>query len=645
MPRYSFGSKDKKMPKSPGKSKGMPTPPSSTKKNKNKSKKSKTPSHDKSSPRPHIPSSANRKMSASADAKSSARKTGKKSGNDKDAIPSTILKSKRYGIEVPRTARGEDGFADDSPYWKAAREALTQERGSEQSVGGGGSSSEEDEARKQQQKDQKAAAKAKQKERRRKKLMESEAVYANFQKDQAALKPNFKVGMQGSDDNDGDKARSMNNGDGDSSPEWLKETFRELKSQRKRRGESASNRSGVFSPSELSRASTIPPTPKPASSPESDTKQSPAVDNLVDDHDGENFEMGNDDYDDGLSPIREEVVVKEATKKSDKLIPQEINEPEDSSGEPEELEENIEEVADKLSIDMGIYNNNADGDATKSVVSKNASNEHDIDEQPSFNQQDDYSDGGDDEHGGFELNNDPVSSPSPPTRRSLPTRLSRSQDRIETPLLNNADDHSSNSSQSDSSQDTDKRRKKRKQEKKTLIQKETSQQNKPKKKRGRPRKVTINTAFNTGYPAGNREYTTIPATQYEIDQNEDGNVRRSRRRKFPPLAYWKNEKIVYEANREEGPMAEVFGDMPMVSGIQQAQPTPYKKREPKRRTYASDEDENNDGKQRPYNMKKAEEIKPFDSKKLRKVRIFFFAIDCTSLKHLILTHFILLIEI
>ena len=53
-------------------------------------------------------------------------------------------------------------------------------------------------------------------------------------------------------------------------------------------------------------------------------------------------------------------------------------------------------------------------------------------------------------------------------------------------------------------------------------------------------------------------------------------MRRSRRARFAPLAFWKNEKLVYEAQQEEGILGEAMGDMPVVVAVLKAQPRPYK---------------------------------------------------------------------
>ena len=85
------------------------------------------------------------------------------------------------------------------------------------------------------------------------------------------------------------------------------------------------------------------------------------------------------------------------------------------------------------------------------------------------------------------------------------------------------------------------------------------------------------TGISRGIPAGNRDYEAVPVSVYREDRDEDGaSLRRSHRARFAPLAFWKNEKLIYEAQHEEGILGEAMGDMPVVVAVQKAQPTPYK---------------------------------------------------------------------
>jgi hypothetical protein len=153
----------------------------------------------------------------------------------------------------------------------------------------------------------------------------------------------------------------------------------------------------------------------------------------------------------------------------------------------------------------------------------------------------------------------------------------------------------------------------------------------PDKKKKRQKKVRIVTNSDAmGYPAGNRNYKTVPLSEFENDEEDNNGRRRSKRRKIPPLAFWKNERLIYEANNATGVLAEVYGAMPLVSGVLTAEPTPYKKRKATVRTKQDSEDEDSEddskikGKTSEQKRKKKvaeteRTLKPFDSSKLRKV--------------------------
>jgi len=121
-----------------------------------------------------------------------------------------------------------------------------------------------------------------------------------------------------------------------------------------------------------------------------------------------------------------------------------------------------------------------------------------------------------------------------------------------------------------------------------------------------------------GYPAGNREYEIVPVTDFK-DSPEDDGLRRSRRAKVKPLAFWKNERPLYEAHHEDGELGEAMGLMPVVAGYISAQPTPYKKRKV---PAAATKDNGKQKKAKKGSAAVAAEVEdtPFDSRKLRKVQ-------------------------
>lgn len=146
------------------------------------------------------------------------------------------------------------------------------------------------------------------------------------------------------------------------------------------------------------------------------------------------------------------------------------------------------------------------------------------------------------------------------------------------------------------------------------------------KKRGRPKKVTISSnAFNVGHQVGNRDYIQVPVDELDGNSSDDEEgTRRSKRKRIAPLAFWKNERPLYTANNATGKLAEVFGDMPFVSGVQKALPTPYKKRTVtvKKKTDDSDSDGDSEPKDKKrYKSKNNEisaEVEEFDASEIKK---------------------------
>lgn len=170
----------------------------------------------------------------------------------------------------------------------------------------------------------------------------------------------------------------------------------------------------------------------------------------------------------------------------------------------------------------------------------------------------------------------------------------------------------------------------------------TSKSKKNKKKQTTNR-VNWSTPNGTakGIPAGPREYEAIPVTDYksnyppgEEPQTPGGSaLRRSRRARFKPLQFWKNEKLIYEAQNEEGWLGEAMGDMPVVAGVMHALPTPYKevkrrerettkpdkkskKKKDKRKRGEEDSGEDDDDNEDASSSSAA--LEPFDDKALRK---------------------------
>jgi hypothetical protein len=80
-----------------------------------------------------------------------------------------------------------------------------------------------------------------------------------------------------------------------------------------------------------------------------------------------------------------------------------------------------------------------------------------------------------------------------------------------------------------------------------------------------------------GYQTGPREFKPVPISDYK-DSPDAGGPRRSRRAKIPPLQFWKNERVEFGAHDEDGDLGNAMGCMPAATAVLQALPTPYKKR-------------------------------------------------------------------
>ena len=127
--------------------------------------------------------------------------------------------------------------------------------------------------------------------------------------------------------------------------------------------------------------------------------------------------------------------------------------------------------------------------------------------------------------------------------------------------------------------------------------------------------VSFSSPMSVHLPAGPREYDNVPVSDFNKDDDSDyenTGSRRSKRARFAPLQFWKNEKVVYGPNDNPS----TFGNMPVVTTIQQALPTPMKKihrAKPGKKILVqnlSDDDE------RP--SEKSTKQKKFDKRKLNK---------------------------
>jgi hypothetical protein len=118
-----------------------------------------------------------------------------------------------------------------------------------------------------------------------------------------------------------------------------------------------------------------------------------------------------------------------------------------------------------------------------------------------------------------------------------------------------------------------------------------------------------------GIPIANRDYETVPIGALVEGSPDESGPRRSRRAKVQPLQYWRGEKMQFGAHNEHGYIGKAFGDMPVVTGIQKALPTPYKKRkQPKNKPGPNKGSRKHD----PSDTRGSVAEEEFNSKKLRR---------------------------
>jgi centromere protein C len=139
-------------------------------------------------------------------------------------------------------------------------------------------------------------------------------------------------------------------------------------------------------------------------------------------------------------------------------------------------------------------------------------------------------------------------------------------------------------------------------------------------KKGETKRVNWSTPNGTaGVPIGNTEFKVVPVSEFKAHYAAGGEPRapngdllhRSSRARFKPLEFWKNEKLVFEANYEEG-WEKIDCDMPVVAGVQLAKPTPRKQRVVKKR------ESREDGKAVDNDIEGLCSQKPFDTTKVSK---------------------------
>ena len=161
------------------------------------------------------------------------------------------------------------------------------------------------------------------------------------------------------------------------------------------------------------------------------------------------------------------------------------------------------------------------------------------------------------------------------------------------------------------------RRERAKEERKRLEAKKRAKRKKKKRASSSGSVVSFSSPMSVYLPAGPREYNNIPVSDLKDSDDEEAEnkgVRRSRRTRFAPLKFWKNERVVYGPND----LPKTFGDMPVVATIQQALPTPMKKMHRQKPGKKTKRTKSDDSDEEAHISAAKPKIKKFDKKKLKK---------------------------
>jgi len=221
------------------------------------------------------------------------------------------------------------------------------------------------------------------------------------------------------------------------------------------------------------------------------------------------------------------------------------------------------------------FSNEDDKDEGEPKETKMKANDNDIDglesndENNDYGDQNDYGDDGD-EGPGFNMVHDPETPLTVREERVKNEMQKIREERRKQRKENNLDSESEKDNDDEDEAGGDS---------KATPKVETSKKLKNKKKRA--------VLFSPkGIPIANRDYETVPIGALVEGSPQEGGPRRSRRARVKPLEFWRGEKMEYGAHNERGYIGKALGDMPVVTGIQKALNTPYKKRKPSKTSSA-----------------------------------------------------------
>lgn len=312
-------------------------------------------------------------------------------------------------------------------------------------------------------------------------------------------------------------------------------------------------RTSLTSPSDLSRVSTAPPTPKARRDLPDEEDQPdlyPAAEDQEEGSDIENALLTQEDEDDRRTSKETTIGKQAAGKGSSEKSALEANDddfgPGDGDADSEEGDPLAPPVADDSTDDeKEAPQTEKDGTAKKSDNIDGL----DSDDEDQFDNDDN------DDGPGYNLVHDPETPDA--VRAARAKKEKEDYEKLQAKKKKRKSDSDTDTEATDSSKTP-----------------------KPKKSKKQKNKKQRSVVFSPqGIPIANRDYQMIPIGAFvENSPEEESGPRRSKRARVKPLEYWRGEKMQLGPHEEDGELAEAFGNMPVVKEIQKANPTPYKKK-------------------------------------------------------------------
>ena len=338
----------------------------------------------------------------------------------------------------------------------------------------------------------------------------------------------------------------------------------------------------ITSPSDLSRVSTAPFTPRSASRrgvEESETIEPGATSKQDGDGEIESSLMTQDNFDERDSTGEIDPVARQSAYSVDQNV---VN--------SEEAEFSVDED-DGEDLGPPELPHDLSNDETEELLETKTRTEDEKNISGSVGNRDDFDDDDGDEGSGFNMVHEPE------------TPLTVREDRAKKEMDKIKEERKKRKQKPKYGSESDEEEKEEESKSDTPVQRSRRQR----KKKNR------NVVFSPkGVPIANRDYETVPIGTLVEDSPDETGPRRSRRARFKPLEFWRGEKMQFGAHNEYGYIGKAFGDMPIVTGIQKALPTPYKKRKPKTTNLGAKKSSRKD------ESSESNGFEEFNSKKLRR---------------------------